>query len=157
MSSINQERRQFLGILLSLPVALSLGCTSKDSTTTVPSKVPTPEQALTKVIRAVGPWTNGEREKAEDFAHRFLAAECAVSSYMPAYGKQLQALAGRFPEEAFALKEIDLGELSPEERDLLKKLVEQLYTYVEVRFFVSLEPPWGDCQLDRMRYTRSPA
>lgn len=157
MSSFNPERRQFLGILLSLPVALSLGCTLKDSTTTVPSKVPSPEQALNKVILAVGPWPYGEREEAEGFTRRFLASEGAVSSYLPANGKVLQTLAGRFPDGAIALKEIDLRALSPEERDLLKKLVEQLYTYVEVRFFISHEPPWGECQPDRMRYTRSPA
>jgi hypothetical protein len=157
MSTFSPERRKFLGILVSLPAALSLGCTTKGITPTVQSKAPSPEQALNKLILAAGPWHSGERKEAEDFARRFLAAEDAISSYLPAHGKVLQALAARFPDGAFGLKEVDLRALSPKERELLKKLVEQLYGYVEVRFFISHEPPWGECQPDRMRYTRPPA
>ena len=157
MSSFRPERRRFLGMLVSLPAALSLGCATKGSTPMVQPKVPSPDQALRRLILAAGPWPSGEREKGEDFARRFLAADGAVSSYLPAHGKVLQALAGRFPDGASALEEIDLGALSPKERELLLKLVAQLYSYIEVRFFISREPPWGECQPDRMRYTRSPA
>lgn len=150
------ERRRFLRILASLSAALSWGCASRGR---LPTDLPTkqsPEGSLGKLVLAVGPWPPGEKEGADDFVRRFLAAEDARSSYLPASRMVLHTLAGRFPEGAYALGEIDLRALSPEERDLLTKLVEQLYNYIEVRFFVSREPPWGQCQPDRMRYTRPP-
>lgn len=157
MRSFNRERRRFLGILVSLPAALSLGCATKGGTSTVRPTLPSPEESLSKLILAAGPWPSGERGNADDFARRFLAAEGAASPYLPGHGRALQTLAGRIPDGALALKEIDLRALSPEERDLLLKLVEQLYNYVEVRFFVNREPPWGECQPDRMIYTRPPS
>jgi diphthamide synthase subunit DPH2 len=54
------------------------------------------------------------------------------------------------------LKEIDLQDLPPEERELVIELTKQLYSFIEVRFIVSAEPPWGDCQTDRTRHTRAP-
>lgn len=157
MNSFCPERRRFLGILVSMPVAFSLGCAMKGGTPKAHPALTSPEESLNKLILAAGPWTSEEREKADNFVRRFLAAEGAASPYLPSHGKVLQTLAGRFPAGTFALKEIDLKPLSPEERELLLKLVEQLYNYVEVRFFVSHDPPWGECQPDRMRYTRSPA
>jgi hypothetical protein len=55
-----------------------------------------------------------------------------------------------------AVQDVALKELPPEERKLLMDLVSRLYTLVEVRFDVSHEPPWGECQTDRLRYTRPP-
>ena len=157
MSSFNPERRRFLGILVSMPAALSLGCATKGVTPKAQPTLPGPEESLAKLLLATGPWPPGERGIAEEFVRRFLAAEGAVSSYLPARRRALQTLAGRFPDGALALDEIDLRSLPLEERVLLLELVEQLYNYIEVRFFVSHDPPWGECQPDRMRYTRSPA
>lgn len=157
MNSFDPERRRFLGILVSLPAVISMGCATKGMTPKAQPTLPSPEESLHKLIVATGPWPFGERGKAEDFVRRFLAVEGAAYPYLVSHGKVLQTLAGRFPVGAFALEEIDLKTLSPEERELLLKLVEQLYNYIEVRFFVSHDPPWGECQPDRMRYTRSPA
>jgi hypothetical protein len=55
-----------------------------------------------------------------------------------------------------SIDEVNLAMLPEEERDLLLQLTRQLYTYVEVRFFVNGEPPWGECQKDNLRYTRIP-
>lgn len=156
MSSFRPERRRFLGMLVSLPAAFSFGCATRSAAPTVHPKLPRPEQSLKKLILAAGPWPSGERGKAEDFARRFLAAEGAVSPYLPTHGKLVQALAARVPDGAFAIEKIDLKVLSPEERELLQRLVEQIYSYVEVRFFLSGEPTWGECQPDRIRYTRPP-
>jgi hypothetical protein len=46
--------------------------------------------------------------------------------------------------------------LPADERELLVNLVSHLYSFVEVRFVVANEPPWGACQADRTRHTRAP-
>jgi hypothetical protein len=57
----------------------------------------------------------------------------------------VQSLAGRFPADTMANKEINLRKLPAKERELLVKLVKQLYSFIEVRFFVSDETPGGIC------------
>jgi hypothetical protein len=36
------------------------------------------------------------------------------------------------------------------------QLVQQLYSLVEVRFYVSNEPRWGECLGERTRYVQAP-
>jgi hypothetical protein len=55
-----------------------------------------------------------------------------------------------------ALKEVEMGDLSLEERELLLTLVRQIYDLLEVRYYVSGEPPFGECQMDATRHTRAP-
>jgi hypothetical protein len=149
-------RRTILRFLFSLPLALFLGCRPKAHPSIAEGPAPTPEEALRRLILLVGPWDEGQREQAEDFARRFLAAGSAVSPYLPASAATVQSLAGRFPAGTLAVGEIDLAALPEEERDLLLQLTRQLYTYVEIRFLVNGEPPWGECQRDNLRYTRAP-
>lgn len=149
-------RRTVLRFLLTLPLALFLGCRSRLLAPTAAAPLPSPEAALRRLVLLVGPWGEGERKQAEDFARRFLAAENAVSPYLPDSAALVQSLAGRFPAGAMAVGEIDLAALPAGERELLLQLTRQIYTYVEVRFFVNGEPSWGECQKDHMRYTRAP-
>lgn len=149
-------RRVILRFLLTLPLALFFGCKTRVLTPASEASAPSPEEALHRLILLVGPWDEGQRKPAEDFAHRFFATENAVSPYLPASAAVVQSLAGRFPAGAVAVGEIDLATLPEEERELLLQLTRQLYTYVEVRFFVNGEPPWGECQKDPLRYTRAP-
>jgi hypothetical protein len=150
------SRRAILRFLLTLPLALFFGCKPRVQTPIVEAPAPSPEEALRRLILLVGPWDEGQRKPAEDFARRFLTAENAVSPYLPASAATVQSLAGRFPAGTMAVGEIDLATLPEEERGLLLQLTRQLYTYVEVRFYVNGEPPWGECQRDPLRYTRAP-
>jgi len=149
-------RRTVLRFLLTLPLALFFGCRPKVSTPTGEAPAASPEEALRRLVLLVGPWGEGERKQAEDFASRFLAADNAVSTYLPASAAVVQSLSGRFPAGAMSVNEIDLAVLPTEERELLLQLTRQIYTYVEVRFFVNGEPPWGECQKEHLRYTRAP-
>jgi hypothetical protein len=149
-------RRTVLRFLLTLPLTLFFGCKTRVLTPASEGSAPSPEEALHRLVLLVGPWDEGQREQAEDFARRFLATENAVSPYLPASATAVQNLAGRFPAGAMAVGEIDLASLPEEERELLLQLSRQLYTYIEVRFFVNGEPPWGQCQKDHLRYTRTP-
>jgi len=60
------------------------------------------------------------------------------------------------PTLTIGVREVDLNGLPPEERELLLTLVKQLYNFVEVRFLVSGEPPWGECPEDRLHHTQAP-
>lgn len=149
-------RRTILRFLLTLPLALFFGCKPRVLTTAAEMPASSPEEALRRLILLVGPWNERQRDQAEDFARRFLAAEHAVSPYLPESKAVVQSLAGRFSAGAMSVGEINLAALPKEERELLLQLTRQLYTYVEVRFYVAGGPPWGQCQGDPLRYTRAP-
>jgi hypothetical protein len=55
-----------------------------------------------------------------------------------------------------AVQEIGLGNIPNEEQEILLNLTKQLYSFVEVRFYVSNEPPWGQCQDSSKWHTRIP-
>jgi len=150
-------RRTVIRFLLTLPLTLFFGCKPRVLTKAAEAPAPGPEEALRRLVLLVGPWGEGQRVQAEDFAGRFLAAGNAVSPYLPTSAAVVQSLAARFPAGAMAVAEVDLAALPEEERELLLQLSRQLYTFVEVRFFVNGEPPWGECQKDHLRYTRAPA
>jgi len=149
-------RRTILRILLTLPLALLFGCKLRDLVPAAKAQTPSPEDALRQLILLVGPWDERHRDQAEDFANRFLASETAVSPYLPASAAALQSIVGRLPSGEMAVDEINLVFLPGNERELLLQLTRQIYTYVEVRFFVNGEPPWGQCQSDPQAYTRAP-
>jgi hypothetical protein len=107
------------------------------------------------LVLALGPWPEDDKERAEDFADRFVTY--AGSLYLPDSAATIQSLAGRLPAGAMALEKIDLGDLSAEEREVLTQLTKQIYSFIEVRFFVASEPPWGRCLGERTWYTRAPA
>lgn len=157
MKKFCPSRRRFLGFLAYLPLVFTFGCETKGKKVALTTISPAPEESLTKLVISLGPWPSREREKAEDFAKRFLKAEDAGPAYLSSSGTLVKSLAARFPDDSFSLKEVDLTGLPSEERELLLNLVSKLYNYIEVRFFVLNEPAWGECQPDRMRYTLPPA
>lgn len=155
MKEYDHERRQFLKLAISLPIAFVIGC---DLERKPEAKAPilNPEESLKKLIFVLGPWSAKDKEKAEDFAKRFLKVEYVSSAYLQESSELVQSLASRFTAESIAIKEIDLRSLTKEEQKLLIILVQQLYSFVEVRFYVSNEPPWGECQGSNKWHTQNP-
>ncbi len=148
------NRRQFINlgskVVLSLPIVSTIGCgLSKTSSLD-------PKDSLKKLILLLGPWSTAEKQKADDFAKRFLDVKPYVDMYLSESGKLVQSLAGRFPDGTMAISEINLQNLPIKENEMLVNLTKQLYSFVEVRFDVAHEPPWGHCQQDRLWHTRPP-
>lgn len=161
MKDYELNRRRFLKVLASLPISLPMvstaGYAAKLIEATVSGQILSPEESLKKLVLLLGPWSAVEREKSEDFARRFMKSGHVVGPYFPEASKLVQSLASRFPAGTSASKEIDLRKLPPKERALLMNLTKQLYNFIEVRFLISDEPQWGECQTDdRMRYTLAP-
>jgi hypothetical protein len=155
MSRHDLKRREFLEILMSLPLGAAIACGAESGRPI--SDVPLSTQdAMTKLVRVLGPWSESETSRAEAFAPRFVAASHIVGPYFQSPAA-LESLARRFPDDAMALAEIDLEALPTQERELLVQLARDLYSLVEVRFFVSSIPPWGECLGDRTWHTRAPA
>jgi hypothetical protein len=149
------SRRKFLLLLASLPAAAIVGCESKPQKSALKEGRLSPEESLKKLIFILGPWGASERVKAGEFAGRFLKSEHAAK-YLPGSGGLVQSLAARFPEGAINVNGINLKDLPEGERGLLTGLTGVLYSLIEVRFFVSGEPRWGDCLGDTTRHTRTP-
>jgi hypothetical protein len=148
----NLSRRTFLDsgkkILAFIPFVNIIGCIPDQSLKL------SPEDSLRKLIHVIGPWTLEEKPIAEDFSNRFLQANHIVSQYLPASADIIQKLSSRFSNDDFAVKEIDLIELSSKEQDLIKILGMQIYDLIEVRFYVSEIPPWGQCIGDPYWHTK---
>jgi hypothetical protein len=150
-----QDRRDFLKLLAALPVVYMIGCEAGETPPADMSQLPSAEDSLRKLIRLLGPWD--DKASAEDFIRRFLGSEAAVAPYLPDKGLSIRTLARRFPDSAGPLDTVNLKEIPEPERELLLELTRQLYSFIEIRFLVSKEPPWGECQpQDRLRYTRAP-
>ncbi len=149
MSGQDWKRREFIKVMISLPLGYyAVGCAGESGTQA--------QAALAKLVLALGPWSDGERERAEEFVGRFLAAEQIVGLYLPESREVIENLAGRIPDGAMAVGELDLSALSREERELVVPFVQQLYSFIEVRFDISNEPRWGECLGERTRYTQVP-
>jgi hypothetical protein len=156
MSRHELKRREFLEILMALPLGTAIACSSEAGRPL--SDVPvSAQEAMKKLVRVLGPWSDAEAAQAEDFAHRFVAASHVVGSYFQESRAGLESLAARFPDGTMAEGELDVGGLPAEERELAVQLTRDLYSLVEVRFFVSNIPPWGECLGDRTWHTRAPA
>ncbi len=148
MTGSDWKRREFVKVMMSLPLGYALGCGVESREAE--------RDSLGKLVLALGPWPDGDRERAEEFVKRFLAAEQLVGLYLPESGVVIQSLARRFPAGAMSVRELDLAVLSAEEREFAVLLVQQLYSLIEVRFDIANEPRWGQCLGDRTRYTQSP-
>lgn len=148
MSSWEWKRREFVKVLMTLPVGYAIGCR--------PEGQAPAQESLGNLVFALGPWPAADRERAEEFVARFLAAEHIVGLYLPESEAVIRSLANRFPDGAMASAELDMTLLSAEERELSLQLVQQLYSLVEVRFYISNEPRWGECLGDRTRYVQAP-
>lgn len=148
------KRREFLEILMSLPLGAAIAC-SADAGRPLSDVPQSAQEAMKKLVGVVGPWNDASQVEA--FAPRFVAASHIVGSYFGESRSALESLAGRFPDGALAVGEIDLGALPADERELVQQLARDLYSLVEVRFSVSNVPPWGECIGDRTWHTREPA
>ncbi len=154
MKDFQADRREFLKLMLSVSLVLSAGLEPEVLAAEVKKTALSPEDSLRRLLYLLGPWTEAERGKAEDFARRFL--KHASGPYFSGTDSALSSVADRFSSQAMAIESISLRDLPSEERKLLSQLLGQLYTLVEVRFEVSHQPPWGECQTDRLIYTKSP-
>jgi hypothetical protein len=148
MSGSAMKRREFVQVLMSLPLGYAIGCAVEQRTPV--------QESLRKLVLALGPWSADDQERAEEFAGRFLAAEHIVGLYLPESNAVIRSLARHFPDGTRSVGELDLATLSAEEREFVVQFVQQLYSLVEVRFFVANEPRWGECLGERTRYTRAP-
>jgi len=149
----NLGRRKFViqssKLLAFIPFAGVVGCISD----TV-SKL-SPEDSLKRIIYIIGPWVIEDHLIAEGFAKRFLNTDYAIQ-YLPKSVGLLQSLTKQIIEKPTTVKEINLDEITKEEKKVLINLSKQLYSFVEVRFYVSNEPPWGQCQGNSKWHTRIP-
>ena len=148
MRGYELKRREFIQVLLSLPLGYAVACSGGQRTLE--------QESLSRLVLALGPWSADDRELAEEFVGRFLAAEHMVGLYLPESSAVIQRLAQRFPEGVMSVGDVDLATLSEEEREFVVGFIQQLYSLVEVRFFISNEPRWGLCLGERTRYTQAP-
>lgn len=137
-------------LLAFIPLAEVVGCISETKSILI-----SPEESLKRLIYIVGPWPLEDQAIAEDFTNRFLATNYAQDYLMKAV-ELLQSLSKQISKESTTVDEIDLEEIPEEEKDRLVTLTQQLYSFVEVRFYVSNEPAWGICQGDPKWHTRIP-
>ena len=121
-------RRDFLQIVSLMPLALALGCSTETSAAEI-------EAAIRKFILAVGPWGEDQRDIADDFATRFIAAD-GVSSAFLSQGETADRIASRAPfsKGPMALDTLDLSGCSEAEKKLLTDLVTQIYGLLEVQY-----------------------
>lgn len=137
-------RRKFLKlgskVVLSLPLISVVGC-DLDNTSLL-----NPHDSLKKMIFIIGPWSESEKQIADNFVQRFFKAKHTISPYLPQHKKIIQKLANRFSSDTMSIEDINLQELTSTEKELLLTLVKHIYNFVEVRFYVAKEPPWGQCQ-----------
>lgn len=153
MSRHELKRREFLEILMSLPLGAAIACGSETGRPL--SDIPlSTQEAMKKLVWVLGPWSDTEMAQAESFARRFVAASYIVGPYFQ--DSRIESLTTRFPDGAMAVGEINLGDLPAQERELVVQLTRDLYSLVEIRFFVSSIPPWGECLGDRTWHTRAP-
>ena len=149
----NITRRRFViqssKLLAFIPFAGVIGCISDTD-----SKLNS-EDSLKRLIYIIGPWSLEDNLMAEDFARRFLKTDHA-NQYLSKSVKLIQSLSKQVSEETIAVDEVNLGVLPEEEQKTLIDLSKQLYSFVEVRFYVSNEPPLGYCQGDPKWHTRVP-
>jgi len=145
----NVTRRRFViqcsKLLAFIPLAGVVSCVGESKLSA--------EESLKRLVYIIGPWSIEDQSLAEDFANRFLATDYA-KDYLPGSINLIQSLSKQISKETTNVKEIDLGGIPIEEQELLITLSKQLYSFVEVRFYVSGEPPWGVCQGDPKWHTR---
>ena len=146
-------RRQFTiqssRLLAFRPLAGVIGCIAETN-----SKEGA-DESLKRLIYIEGHRALDDQSIAEDFAKRFLATDYA-NQYLPKSVNLIQSLSKQISNETNTVKEIDLDKIPIEEQEILVTLAKQLYSFVEVRFYVSNEPPWGQCQGNPRWHTRIP-
>jgi len=149
----NIKRRQFViqssRLLAFIPLAELSACISDNE-----SKL-SPEDSLKKLIYIVGPWPIEDQSIAEDFAKRFIKSNHA-DQYLQESVDLIKSLMKQISKESIAVNEIKLDNIPEEQQRLLITLTKHIYSFVEVRFYVSNEPPWGLCQGNPKWHMRIP-
>jgi len=156
MKKISTGRREFLKVLIALPGWFMLACNGEErqeSGVQIDSR--SSEEAIKKLVILLGSWSASEKKEAEDFANRFIAASNNTNPHLSKSGTLIQSIAGRLSTESGNLNEIDLKKFPEEERQLLIQFVQQLYSYLELRNRICGEPKFGECQTDKIFYTRA--
>jgi hypothetical protein len=147
------SRRHFLNtggkFLAFIPFAGIISCIPNSG-----SKL-SPEDSLKKLIFIIGPWVFADKSVDEGFTDRFLKSD-HINQYLPKSARLIQSLSDRFPDNSWAIDHINLKGLSKGEQELLVGLTKQLYSFVEVRFYVSKEPTWGQCHGDSKWHIKVP-
>lgn len=146
------HRRDLLKSLVVIPAGVAVRCKSARSVAPLLSA----EESLRKLVFTIGPWAVENKEAADNFASRFLRSKHVGSSFLTEHGETIRQLASYFPENTMALREVNLGDFAVNQREVLLSLIRQVYDLLEVRFYVSGEPPYGECQIDTTRHTRPP-
>ena len=75
---------------------------------------------------------------------------------LSSYTSELGDYTIKFEGHVGVVEDINLKKIPKEEHELLIVLGKQLYSFVEMRFYVSNEPSWGECQGNSMWQTRIP-
>jgi hypothetical protein len=146
------HRRDLLKSLIVIPAGVASGCDSARREAPLLSA----EESLKKLLLAIGPWGAEDKEAADNFSSRFLRSEHVKSLFLAENSETVCQLASHFPQGTMALKEVNLGNFPTDQREVLLSLIKQVYDLLEVRFYVSGEPPYGECQTDTIRHTRPP-
>ena len=115
------------------------------------------EENLKKLIIAFGPWPLIDKSVANDFANRFLKASHLSQNYLEKATELIKNIANKLPKNAITLESLELRKFSIEEKELIITLCKQLYNLVEVRYYVSNMPQFGECQGDALFYTKLPS
>lgn len=149
MSSL-MLRRTFLRLAVASPFGLALPSCANLGTSEASL-----EASLRRLVFAVGPWPQDDLATAEEFFARFWNAVPNSEPYRKD-AKVLRTLSARFSPGTHAASEIDLADLSLEEREVLEQLADGLYNLLEIRAYVGGEPAFGICAADRSRYVRAP-
>ncbi len=116
----------------------------------------TSKENLKKLIIAFGPWTIIDKTIAADFAERFVNAHHLTKNYLQKKTELIVKIANKIPKNSIAMESLDLRKFSVEENELIMNLCKQIYNLVEVRYFISNMPPYGECQVDELFYVKEP-
>ncbi len=115
------------------------------------------EENLKKLVIAFGPWPMIDRSIAEDFAKRFIEVSHLSQNYLRKSVELVNNIANKLPKNAIALESLDVRKFSFEENKLILTLCKQLYNLVEVRYYISNMPQFGECHVDALFYTKLPS
>lgn len=131
------KRRQFLAVAASGP-ALGLGCAR-----VAPAPSVTMEE-VERFVLAIGPWASRQADEQgliERFADKFWNDSRADSKRARNFAQVVRAFSELPPKRG----SLDMSGLKEEAQEMLLGMVEALYSYSDVRYFINGMPPAGRC------------
>ena len=138
-------RRTFLRLAAATPLALSSCAAGAKARKASDEDL---EEALRRLVFAIGPWPEEESDVAEGFFGRFWSAVPVSERYLKD-AALLRSASERIVPGTHAARELDLSGLTRDERDLVVDLADGLYSLFEIRAYVGREPTFGVCMTDR--------